>query len=47
MIDTTQKALEEYIECPFCKNTEFDLIGLKHHFISGYCEEYNETEDVE
>lgn len=29
-----------YIECPFCKEKDFDLPGLKYHFVMGYCEVY-------
>jgi hypothetical protein len=25
-------AYEESVECPFCHERDFDLIGLKHHF---------------
>jgi len=32
------------IQCPFCRETEFDLIGLKGHFEKGYCEVYEKTE---
>lgn len=30
------------IKCPFCGETRFDLIGLKIHFLRGWCEKYNE-----
>jgi len=36
----------EYIKCPFCKEEDFDLIGLKHHFESGSCVIYEETIDL-
>jgi len=29
--------------CPFCGETDFDLVGLKSHLDHGYCETYNET----
>ena len=33
------------MECPFCKeDLDFDLFGLKYHFIS-YCEVYPLTEE--
>lgn len=32
------------IQCPFCKETDFDLIGLKIHLSSGHCNKYEETE---
>jgi len=35
----------EYITCPFCGQEDFDLPGLKYHFIQGHCEIYNETEN--
>jgi len=31
------------VECPFCKETGFDLIGLKIHYIRFWCDEYNKT----
>jgi hypothetical protein len=31
------------IICPFCKEKDFDLIGLKYHFEMGYCTVYNDT----
>ena len=30
----------DLIECPFCKDSGFDLIGLKAHFENGFCAEY-------
>ena len=36
---------QEYIICPFCKETDFDLIGLKSHLLHGDCEIFNKTED--
>ncbi len=35
------------IICPFCNEDEFDLIGLKNHFVKGYCSAFNETISVE
>ncbi len=35
------------VDCPFCKDDDFDLPGLKAHFENGDCEVYNETEDLE
>jgi hypothetical protein len=26
--------------CPFCKEEDFDLVGLKHHFDMGYCDKF-------
>lgn len=33
----------ELISCPFCHEKDFDLIGLKHHFLRGHCEEFEKT----
>lgn len=33
------------IVCPFCQEGDFDLIGLKIHFLRGHCDEFNTTED--
>ena len=33
----------EYIKCPFCKEDDFDLIGLKLHLKAGNCEVFEET----
>lgn len=35
--------MSDYLTCPFCKEGEFDLVGLKHHYESGYCNQYNDT----
>ena len=45
--DMTQACVDntEYFICPFCKEEDYDLIGLKCHFERGYCEEYNQTEE--
>ena len=32
------------INCPFCHEPDFDLVGLKHHFEKGYCDIYNNTD---
>lgn len=32
---------DEVVECPFCHETNFDLIGLKLHFERGWCDVYN------
>lgn len=29
---------EPLISCPFCKEPDFDLVGLKIHLLSGHCE---------
>ncbi len=33
----------QYIECPFCGEKDFDLIGLKYHLVIGYCHIFNDT----
>ncbi len=33
----------EYVSCPFCGETGFDLIGLKMHFERAWCDSYEET----
>ena len=35
------------IQCPFCKETDFDLIGLKLHLIMGYCQQFLDTPVVD
>ena len=35
---------EKLISCPFCKEDDFDLIGLKIHLIQGQCKEFNVIE---
>jgi hypothetical protein len=32
--------------CPFCGETDFDLIGLKIHFMRGWCDVWNVTPDT-
>ena len=38
VIDTDR---EEDVVCPFCKESGFDLAGLKGHLERGLCEIYN------
>ena len=33
--------------CPFCQETQFDAIGLKHHLLSGGCEKFNTVITIE
>lgn len=33
--------------CPFCNEQGFDLVGLKHHLLNGWCAVSNKTESVE
>jgi hypothetical protein len=35
--------MAETVTCPFCGDDNFDLIGLKAHFLRGWCEPFNET----
>lgn len=35
----------ENINCPFCGETNFDEIGLKHH-LSNYCEKYSQIQNI-
>lgn len=41
--DVTMIPVSTNIEliCPFCKTSDFDDVGLKHHLTVGYCDEYN------
>ena len=34
------------MNCPFCNDNDFDLIGLKHHLLSGYCNIFNDTKTI-
>ncbi len=36
----------EDLTCPFCKEGDFDKIGLKHHFLMGHCDVFENTERV-
>lgn len=33
----------EYFQCPFCKEQDFDLIGLKSHLVYGWCDVFSDT----
>jgi len=33
--------------CPFCNEKDFDLIGLKHHLLSGYCDNFENIKPIE
>lgn len=37
---------QQYVACPFCQETDFDLIGLRHHLQSGYCDVYDSLPPV-
>lgn len=34
---------KDLLPCPFCHETDFDLIGLKGHLLSGYCIIFDNT----
>lgn len=38
--------LNDLLCCPFCKEPDFDLIGLKSHLEHGDCELYNNLESL-
>ena len=35
----------ELVQCPWCKEDDFDLFGLKLHVDGRHCEVYNATND--
>ena len=37
---------DDNITCPFCKETDFDLIGLKSHLLNGDCDVFNNIETI-
>lgn len=37
----------EDITCPFCRETDFDTIGLKHHLLSDHCNDFDATLTIE
>ena len=37
----------EPLTCPFCNETDFDTIGLKHHLVSGGCNIFEEVPAIE
>jgi len=37
---------EKLIACPFCREDDFDLIGLKFHLLQGHCPEFENTEGI-
>lgn len=40
-----QPSTDSGITCPFCGDSDFDLIGLKYH-LSNYCKVFQDTEVV-
>lgn len=52
ILNKHRKLKDEYIEmeeviCPFCKQEDFDLVGLKSHLLHGDCEIFEKTENIE
>ena len=45
-IDIHTKEDDRYVICPFCKETDFDLVGLKSHLLHGDCDIFNKTEEI-
>lgn len=33
---------DDGLACPWCKDINFDAVGLKLHIINGHCDEFNE-----
>jgi len=36
--------MSDYINCPWCGDTDYDLPGLKSHISRGHCEAYEACE---
>lgn len=36
-----QVRCDDGLACPWCKDTDFDEVGLKLHIINGHCESFN------
>lgn len=34
----------EQLTCPFCKEDDFDAIGLKLHLLRGWCSVFEDTD---
>ena len=32
----------DWLACPWCKDPDFDAVGLKLHIINGHCDVFNE-----
>ncbi len=39
-------SIQTTITCPFCDETDFDLVGLKSHLVNGDCEAFNKIEGL-
>jgi hypothetical protein len=42
LLDTIQKSVTT-VDCPFCNEEDFDLIGLRHHLMVGDCKSFEDT----
>ncbi len=40
MDEDKEKMVFQKIQCPFCEERDFDLIGLKLHLMNGHCKKY-------
>jgi hypothetical protein len=36
--------MSDSIQCPFCPEKDFDLIGLKRHLMRGWCVDFEQTD---
>ena len=43
MSDCNDAGEQEMLTCPFCRDTDFDAVGLKRHFLLGHCDEFENT----
>ena len=34
------------LQCPFCKERDFDDIGLKAHLLRGWCDQFNDVDTL-
>lgn len=39
--------MSNYVECPFCDEPDFDLVGLKHHLLAGHCDVFDEIDTLD
>lgn len=47
MTTKPQSTTEQTLACPFCTDTDFDMPGLKHHLLRGYCEVFESTPSLD
>jgi len=38
--------MSQDVDCPFCKDIGFDLVGLKNHLNRGHCDKFNDTPSI-